>query len=175
MQRRVRLVLGILSGLAVMSFAFNVYQLQIDSSGAFYLPFSRFWELLIGSLLALSSTSSSSSAPVRQSAGALGLLFMFASLVFVDKNSLLGLPNATFACLGAVLFIFAGTGDVPVANRLIGNPVFVYIGRISYSAYLWHWPLIVFYKLAINFDISPLPRSRSSSSPASPPCCRPIS
>jgi hypothetical protein len=51
---------------------------------------------------------------------------------------------ALLPCIGAGLIIFAGTDGQPLTNRLLATAPFVFVGQISYSLYLWHWPLYVF-------------------------------
>jgi hypothetical protein len=63
--------------------------------------------------------------------------------------------NALAPCLGAALVIYAGRGDLNLVGKTLGSAALVFIGRISYSLYLWHWSIIVFYKY---IHITPISR-----------------
>lgn len=134
---RIRMVLGVL---AAISLAFGVWQTAAHAEAAFYLPFSRAWELLAGVLLALWRPVIPWPA-VRHGAGVVGLaLIAAACLLFTEASHWPGLA-ALVPVLGAVLVI-AGEGGM--AGRLLATRPMVWIGLISYSLYLWHWPLLTF-------------------------------
>ena len=127
----------------VLSFACSVALVYARPSDAFYLITSRAWELLIGSLLAVKAFPPLDSRPLRESVAALGvLLILVAVFGFTDATPFPGL-SALIPCAGAWLIIYAGgKGPSLVSKSLSCTPV-VFIGRISYSLYLWHWPVIV--------------------------------
>ena len=132
---RHRALLPVLIAATLMSYGINVVALYFKNGfAAFYLLPMRAWELGIGAVLA----------NVRLRAPAwvgLPALAMFA-LAFVNPKFLpRNVPDATLACLGAALLISSGQG---LASRLLSTRPFVGIGLISYSLYLWHWPIFVF-------------------------------
>ncbi len=111
----------------------------------FYLAPFRFWELLIGSLLAIGPLRAPRSTQVREAAAWLGLALIGASVLLYTEETLFPGAAALPPCLGAALVIYAGLDAEPtLAGRLLSSKVPVAIGLISYSLYLWHWPLIVF-------------------------------
>ncbi|KAG1257306.1 hypothetical protein G6F65_015960 [Rhizopus arrhizus] len=116
-----------------------------DPAGAFYLLPTRAWELLLGSLLASSTQRGvPRSAAMAQIAGTLGLcLILWSVFAYTGKTVFPGL-NALAPCLGALLIIYSGArpGGSWVSRMLSFRPI-VFIGLISYSLYLWHWPLLV--------------------------------
>ncbi|MEZ5330158.1 MAG: acyltransferase family protein [Verrucomicrobiales bacterium] len=141
-RRYVALVL--FAGLAG-SFAISLYGTSRMPAATFYLLPSRAWELLIGCLLAVAKTR----LPVLRTSSLLaftGLALVMASCLLIDGAS--GFPGvkALVPTVGAALILaFAQGGDrACLTTRLLSHPVCTYIGRISYSLYLWHWPVIVF-------------------------------
>lgn len=138
---------------AVASFCVNVWLLRAHPTAAFYLPIPRAWELLSGSLLALGVVPSIANRSVREALAALGLALVAASVVFYKPGGHSMLPFAIFPCVGAALLIVTGGTPGSAAGRLLSTPVFVYIGTISYSLYLWHWPLLIMYQLAVKADL----------------------
>ena len=111
---------------------------------AFFGAPARFWEILLGSLTALAVKKFTLKFRVTAS---LLVIAAIAALVWssVNLNSRSAFPGvlAFLPVLGTVLLIFFNREVGPV-NRLLTSSPLVYLGDISYSLYLWHWPLIVF-------------------------------
>ena len=111
---------------------------------AFYWPITRMWELLVGSLLAISDLRLLRRAWLRNLSSCLGLLMILVSLMeFTPRIAFPGYA-ALLPCLGAGLLIASDSYGQTVPGRLLSFKPLVYVGLISYSLYLWHWPLIVF-------------------------------
>ncbi|WP_454678058.1 acyltransferase family protein [Achromobacter marplatensis] len=133
--------------LLLASLGLSQWMLARDPAGAFYLLPTRAWELLLGSLLASSTQRGKGvprSAAMAQIAGTLGLcLILWSVFAYTGKTVFPGL-NALAPCLGALLIIYSGArpGGSWVSRMLSFRPI-VFIGLISYSLYLWHWPLLV--------------------------------
>ena len=140
------------------SFTWNIYELYFaQSTIAFYLPQVRFWELLIGAVLAYihlnpaSSQISSryisalrlSNENTRSIAGAALLLLSFFLI-----NSQKVFPGfwAILPTLGAVLLISAGPNAI-LNRSVLSNPLAIWFGKISYPLYLWHWVLLVYLRI----------------------------
>ena len=131
-------------GLAVVSFATNIYFSENDPTADFYSPGSRFWELMVGGILAyiqlhrpelLKSN--------REAQSVLGFAFLAAGLIFINKG--VAFPGwwALLPTLGAFFIISAGP-TTWLNRNLLANRAMVGIGLISYPLYLWHWPLLSF-------------------------------
>lgn len=131
---------GSLVLLAAASFALFVYGVQRSPTATFYLLPTRAWELAVGCTLAtLVGTRDRSAAPTWHS------WLAFAGLgLILATYSLLPEMNAGVAItvLGAALVLaFAGSGP---CRAILSLPPLVYVGKASYSLYLWHWPFLVF-------------------------------
>jgi peptidoglycan/LPS O-acetylase OafA/YrhL len=117
-------------------------------AGFFLLPF-RAWELLLGAALAMAP------APTTRAAPALALAGLVAVLTAIAAAP--QLPNVlpvVLACAGAGLVIrYAGAGDP--TGRLLATPPLVGIGLVSYSAYLWHQPILAFARLRFGDTLPP--------------------
>ena len=112
----------------------------------FFLLPTRGWELLIGSFTAfylLSAKRQNFDRIVCEIGGWLGIAFiLYALTTFNQKIPFPGL-NALVPTLGAALIIVFANQHTSI-GQLLGNKVLVWIGLISYSAYLWHQPLFAF-------------------------------
>ena len=78
------------------------------------------------------------------------LIIIFFSFPFIDQKDVPGYLTL-IPCFGAFLFILS---EGSISNNLIGNRLFSYLGKISYSTYLIHWPVIVFFSFISTMDIS---------------------
>jgi len=126
---------------ATISLAASAVMVGWDKEAAFFLAPFRAWELLLGAGLVL-LPKPVVSPTLAELASSTGLALIVASVVLLDEAKsfpgFLALP----ACLGAALLIFAGAHHRPLVTRLLSTPPAVALGLISYSLYLWHWPLL---------------------------------
>ncbi|MFY9747552.1 MAG: acyltransferase family protein [Acidobacteriaceae bacterium] len=133
--------------LGTASFLLNLFLTHSSPESAYFLPFSRFWELMIGGALAywlLHRNRRVAVAPHLQSI--LGILLVAAGLVFITASSPFPGWRALFPTVGAFLLISAGP-QAFVNRFFLSNPWMVGIGLISYPLYLWHWPLFSYLDL----------------------------
>ncbi|UVC08624.1 acyltransferase [Rhizobium sp. TH2] len=138
--------------LAVTSFALCVVLTRYDRDFAYYFPLTRAWELLAGASLVF-VTVPRLSAWMRNVAAAGALLLIAASaLRFYPQMAFPGF-YALAPCLAAMTLIAVGSqGGSAVTTGLSAGPL-VWIGQISYSLYLVHWPILVFYRMARGVPI----------------------
>ncbi|QYJ06957.1 acyltransferase family protein [Qipengyuania flava] len=113
---------------------------------AFYMLPPRAWELLAGSLLALGAVPAIGSRPLREALSWLGIALIAYAVFAYDKATVFPGLAAIPPVLGAALLIHCAPGTS--AGRLLAWKPAVWIGLLSYSLYLWHWPIIVFTEYA---------------------------
>jgi peptidoglycan/LPS O-acetylase OafA/YrhL len=141
--------------MALASFLLSLYGVAYKPKAAFFLAPSRAWELLMGAIVALGTIPALTSERARTAASLAGAGLIFWSLLFLTPQDPFPGLNALPACLGAALLIHAGTSGTSLVHRALSLRPVVIVGLISYSLYLWHWPLIVFAK---HYAIEPLTR-----------------
>jgi peptidoglycan/LPS O-acetylase OafA/YrhL len=141
-----RRMMAMTVGLVLVSFLISLAGMWFFPSGNFYLPFSRAWELGIGALLALDAVPAALGPAARNLMAGLGFALIAASVFLITGSmpfpGLLALPP----CLGAGLIILAGRDGSSLVGRLLSLRPVVFVGLVSYSLYLWHWPIFVFQK-----------------------------
>ncbi len=141
---------------AAVSLGYSTWAAFYSPDSAFYLLTSRAWELLAGSLLALQPYPARRRW-MRETMGWVGLgLILLASNRYTSGTPFPG-AAAALPVVGAVLIVSAGRHQATVVGRLFSLAPVRFVGRISYSVYLWHWPLIVFTKMGF---LAFLPRTR---------------
>lgn len=132
-----------LIGLGLLSFGINLWWTADAPTAAFLLLPGRLWELLMGAVLATRISQLQISAIGGATATLAGLVLIGLGVFGFDANTPFPGAAALLPCIGAALIILGGTIDNPV-NRLLGAKPMRGCGLISYSLYLWHFPLIVF-------------------------------
>ncbi|KEY88675.1 hypothetical protein PC358_05955 [Pseudomonas capeferrum] len=134
--------------LAIASFAVSEYFIARDPSFAYYMLPSRAGELLVGALLFLWQDSRRIPASAANIAGAVGLAMVAGAVVLLDEKN--GFPGirSVIPSVGAALLILAGTNQASPLSKILGNSAARYIGLRSFSLYLWHWPVLAFYRYA---------------------------
>ncbi|MFN9372732.1 MAG: acyltransferase family protein [Planctomycetaceae bacterium] len=138
----------VLAGAALVSLAVSQYGVLAHPRGAFYLLPSRAWELMAGGLLALWGDARLRSPTPASLLSVAGLLaIVVPALTYSVETPFPGLAAMPPVC-GALLLILATSHspNLPV-TRLLSSPPLVGLGLISYSLYLWHWPVIVYLNL----------------------------
>lgn len=140
-QKRVTLVLA---GTAVLSFCVAAWSVSKAPQAAFFLLPSRAWELMLGALLALGAIPALKDARSREVAAAAGLLLIGVGTVAYSAETPFPGVAALLPCLGAGLVIHTGASGSSWVGSALGLRPIVFIGLISYSLYLWHWPILVF-------------------------------
>ncbi len=112
----------------------------------FYLPFTRVWELAIGGMLALGAVPVVLGPVMRNLLAAAGLALITGSVFLIGTDMPFPGLFAVPPCLGAAFVILAGRDGDTLAGRFLSVRPVAFIGAISYSLYLWHWPILVFHK-----------------------------
>lgn len=140
--------------IGLISFALNLASVHSAPSAAFYLPLTRFWELLAGSVLAYGTLADKSSMAARylgrttsgNLSSMLGAGLLLTGFLVISRDRSFPGLWAVLPTLGAMLIIAAGTHAW--FNRVIlSNRVLVWFGLISFPLYLWHWPLLSFARI----------------------------
>jgi peptidoglycan/LPS O-acetylase OafA/YrhL len=134
----------------VASFVLNISKVRSDTVAMFYSPQTRFWELLLGSVLAYIALYKQNLFARMQDKGnilsVLGLTLIIIGVVVITKHKHFPGWFALLPTLGALLIIAAGM-QAWLNRVVLSNRVLVWFGLISFPLYLWHWPLLSFARI----------------------------
>ena len=141
--------------LFIFSYLFSIYCIKHNSEMGYFSILSRAFELMLGSILALLIAKDHNYLKklepkflhtLANICSLMGMLFIgFSSCLLTDKSAFPGYI-ALVPVLGACMIIYAGhLSHRCVVNQILATKPFVAIGLLSYSLYLWHWPLLAFW------------------------------
>lgn len=142
-------IFNILITVTIVSFLASLYGVIHHDGATFFLLPTRAWELCFGCLLAASPWKTVSRPKVDHLIAVVGLIGVLGSMFLLDSQTpfpgLAALPSVA----GATAILYAtGSSENCAVGRLLAFRPLVFVGLISYSLYLWHWPVLVFMKYA---------------------------
>jgi peptidoglycan/LPS O-acetylase OafA/YrhL len=156
-----RRVLLSLAALSLISFAMSVFQASFYPSASFFLLTSRWWELGLGTILGIYEASHNEKAGGRFAVwrreifGALGILGVLAGAFLYSSTTVF---PGTAALLPVVASLMLLSADGSWVNRnVLSMKILVGVGLISYSLYLWHWPILSLAQYCSGDALAPLP------------------
>jgi peptidoglycan/LPS O-acetylase OafA/YrhL len=140
-----RLVAGVaVAVISGISLAWAFAQTAQDPTAAYFSTFVRAWELGAGALVAIAAQPiARCAARLRRVVALVGLLGVVGSLFVVPSSSGFPAPWALLPTLSTAAVLGAGAGLSRRSLLPLTNPVSQYLGKLSYSIYLWHFPVVV--------------------------------
>ncbi len=140
-----KIYLWVLLLVTIVGVLFSQWVSDITFGAAYYLLPTRAFELLLGSILALSwNRLPVLSGMLMNILALVGISLILGAAIYLDESSSFPGYNAVIPTLGAALLLYTGRSKFSVVNSLLSLTPIVWIGLISYSLYLWHWPVVVF-------------------------------
>jgi len=154
----------VISGIIlVVSFAWNIALTKTNQTAAFYLPMTRFWELMLGCILAFASAGginirtrwdfgwlarayANNRKTITEAAAWCGIALIVVAVFVIDQQRPFPGFWALLPTAGTGLLIWTGAG-ASLNRRLLSHRFIVYVGLISYPLYLWHWPILAFLRI----------------------------
>lgn len=135
---------------AAVSFVLSIIATHWKPSFAFYMLPTRAWELLCGSLIACHASRPGPDPRRAEWLSWLGLGAILSSIFLYDSTIEFPGLAAVPPCLGAALVIWSNTSHRTTVGQILAWRPVVFIGLISYSLYLWHWPIFAFLNYALR-------------------------
>ncbi|MEB0217347.1 acyltransferase, partial [Undibacterium sp. 5I2] len=138
----------------ILSFTLNIVEIGRDPTGTFYSPLTRFWELLVGSALAIIYLSKRSKNKIigidaDSVLSCIGACLILCGLVLTTKENAFPGYWALFPTIGAALLIYSSS-ETWFNQKVLSNKFLVWFGLISFPLYLWHWPILSFLRVILG-------------------------
>lgn len=132
----------LLAAVLSMSLAACIFGTREDSSFAFYMLPTRAWEFVLGSMVLLDEKNPRfCNKAVAEVASSVGLAAILIACCTFRMPMLYPDYRALLPCLGTALFITSQRQQSTFCGRIFAHPCLTYVGKMSYSLYLWHWPI----------------------------------
>jgi len=142
--------------LFLVSLASSIVAVRYNPDAAFYMPYTRAWELLLGTIVSLRFFPKLPQAWLRNAATLAGIaLIAYSAVRYLPQTPFPGVA-ALAPCLGSALIIGAGESGRTLVGRVLSWKPVVFIGLISYSLYLWHWPVVILNDLGLSMNLHEL-------------------
>jgi len=138
-------LLACLGTICLLSLGHAIYISFVDPSPGYFLTTTRVWELGLGGLLAIAKPDVGLARGPRLFLAWVGLLAIGVSTIFYTQRLPFPGYEALLPTLGTAALLFASLERGSFLGRWLASPPMQYLGTISYSLYLWHWPVVVFY------------------------------
>lgn len=139
----------VLAAFTIVSLVACEFVVRESATAAFFLAPFRAFELLTGAVIARLPFPAAAPQGARDALSLAGLALIGVGLFGLSDASRFPGLSAVAPCLGTACVLYAGAGGASLAGRWIATPSFAFFGAISYSLYLWHWPIFVFARFAL--------------------------
>lgn len=146
-QNYIRFLIAIIA----ISLVFSWYLSVNHTAAGFYLLPSRAWELAMGSLVALNYFPKIKSTVLINTLFVIGVLLLFLGFFYTEPHWHFPFPWALVPCFGT--FILLAYGNKTSLSKVLSIKPMQFIGKISYSLYLWHWPIITLYRIETGIEL----------------------
>lgn len=128
------------------SLAYSVWLTAVNQPLAYFTSLTRIWEFALGGLLALVIEAITLPGALRVVLGWLGVFGLASCGLILQVGTVFPGYAALWPTVSAALVLMAGaTGSGVGADRFLSSRPLIYLGNLSYSLYLWHWPVLLFY------------------------------
>lgn len=132
----------VLTALLVLSFGVGVWGVRTHAVAAFFILPTRAWELLLGGLLCFVPQLGKTNASTANVLSWLGIAGLFVSAWYFDSTSKFPGVSALLPCVATAILIYSNSSRLTWIGKVLSAKPIVYIGLISFSLYLWHWPIL---------------------------------
>ena len=149
-------MLAVLTLVFVASISYSIYKTNVNQPWAYFDSFARAWEFSIGGMFALLLPYLKFNKSLHLLLGWLGLVIICFTGIVLPVSHVFPGYAALLPISGALMILVASENQHPLgADRLLGLKIFTFLGGLTYGFYLWHWPLLIFYKTYMQTNTVP--------------------
>lgn len=148
-----RTAASVLLSLAAFSFLLSEWAVRRYPSAAFFLLPTRAWELLLGALLVYCPEPRQIRRGWKELGAWTGLIFVVGSGTWFSSDTTFPGISAMLPCLGTFMIIYFNAGPLTSLGTALADKKVVFVGLISYSLYLWHWPILAFTRYWMGIEL----------------------
>ena len=148
-----RSIKWVMVALTALSFFFSLWAVEVARLSAFYLLPARIWEFGVGSLVALGVTPQPRTRAWREVISFSSLTAIALPIIFYGAATPFPGAAALPPVIGTAAFLVVSSSGPSFGKVALSSKLLVSIGRISYSLYLWHWPVIVLFRNLLGSDV----------------------
>jgi peptidoglycan/LPS O-acetylase OafA/YrhL len=128
----------------ILSYLACLWKTKNDSFSGFYIIFYRAWELLIGALLTTQAICKIKDRRLLKISSFMGLALVIFYFFYSSSDKFSPTTSSLLVCIGTAMIIHSGISSTTYVHRALSVRALVGLGLLSYSIYIWHWPIIVF-------------------------------
>lgn len=144
------LFIGVLL-IIIFSFTYATISIQDNKAENYFNPLLRAWEFFLGVLIFL-IVSNNKKIKGKETLGIIGISLIIGGAILIPREARFPGPIALIPVAGAILIILSGVNGKGLVNKLLSNKALVFLGNISFTIYLWHWPILVLYKYYFSVE-----------------------
>ena len=149
-------VLAVLVLVFVASISYSIYKTNVNQPWAYFDSFARAWEFSIGGMFALLLPYLKFNKNLHLLFGWLGLVIICLTGIVLPVSDVFPGYAAALPITGALMVLVASENHHPLGvDRLLSLKIFTFLGGLTYGFYLWHWPLLIFYKTYMQTNTVP--------------------
>lgn len=131
--------------------SYSIYEINIlnNLQQSYFSLIIRIPEFLLGGIVGIYKNQNKIKTVYSNGLGILGILIILLSAIFYTEKTIFPGINSYIPCIGTCLLLLT---DQSIINRILSFNLFVYIGELSYSIYLWHWPIMAIMRYYFNIS-----------------------
>lgn len=150
-------LLSVLLIVFILSLGYSIYITNVNQPWAYFDLLARFWEFSLGGIFAILLPYLSLNKWLSTFIGWIGLLIVCFTGVIIPVSDLFPGYIALLPIGGAILLILSAESSTRFGvDKILGAKLFLFLGRYTYGFYLWHWPLLIFYKAYMDTSTVPI-------------------
>lgn len=141
----------------ILSFIYSIIETNTNPTRSYFNPIARAWEFFLGTLTFI-LTSNIKKIKGKNLLGSLGIMLILGGSILIPSEAAFPGFIALIPVTGAILILLSGKNELGFINKILSSRPLTFLGGISFAIYLWHWPILIFYKEYYGYDQVGIPQ-----------------